>query len=515
MARTMQKLVLAVGALLASETTLAAATEAVWFNGKAEAAFAKAKAEKKPVLLVWSAVWCPPCNDLKAQVFSKPRFAELMQPMIPVYLDGDTEDAQIWSEKLAVTGYPTVVLYNAEAQESMRFTLAMTMEEFETALTAGLAAGGDLQRVIARAAEGKATTDDWRMLAYVSWSQSHVFDNKPDGGITSLTQLAKLAPAEMVEAKALLAAAALEAAAGAGDEPARKIAADDVKKEAKGLLEAVLINDKSVRAARLFVANAADQTVAWVEPTAGEARDALAERWIKAASTLETDPSLSIDARLSAVGPAIFLFKLRAKDKAKAPAELVAKVQKAAAKADADAKTAYERKATIPTAAWLLQEIGDFDGARALLEKELKTTDTPWYYESTYAGVEKAAGREVYALGWAEKARKSAIGRATRVQWIVEDLVLSSKVKTPTQDARMRELVKDYYSTALALPDGFSGRNAARAKRVAESVRPFVGKDQELRKLVEGYVAQCGKLDGKAAAAELCAKHFAGLLTGV
>ena len=45
-----------------------------WFEGSLDAAFAKAQAEHKPVLINWTAHWCPYCMALKATVFTRPDF---------------------------------------------------------------------------------------------------------------------------------------------------------------------------------------------------------------------------------------------------------------------------------------------------------------------------------------------------------------------------------------------------------------------------------------------------------
>src|SRR5262245_7705467 len=60
-----------------------------WFKGSVAAAFAQAKRENKPVFLYWGAVWCPPCLELKATVFSQAAFIEKSRLFVPVYLDGD------------------------------------------------------------------------------------------------------------------------------------------------------------------------------------------------------------------------------------------------------------------------------------------------------------------------------------------------------------------------------------------------------------------------------------------
>ena len=76
-----------------------------WLKGDVEAAFALAAQQNKPVFLYWGAEWCPPCHAIKATVFNTREFLERSQLFIPVYLDGDTEDAQRYGERFAVMGF--------------------------------------------------------------------------------------------------------------------------------------------------------------------------------------------------------------------------------------------------------------------------------------------------------------------------------------------------------------------------------------------------------------------------
>ncbi|HNU84110.1 MAG TPA: thioredoxin family protein, partial [Thermoanaerobaculia bacterium] len=88
-----------------------------WFEGTVEEAFALAKQERKPVFLYWGAVWCPPCHVLRTKLFTRPDFQARLAATVPVYLDGDTERAQIWGEKLHTLGYPTVIIFDADGNE--------------------------------------------------------------------------------------------------------------------------------------------------------------------------------------------------------------------------------------------------------------------------------------------------------------------------------------------------------------------------------------------------------------
>ncbi len=484
---------------------------APWFEGTVEAAYAKAKAEKKPILLYWGAVWCPPCNELKNEVFAKPRFAELMAPMLAVYLDGDSFDAQSWAEKLKVSGYPTVLVLDSSGKEVWRLSTTTTIGEFETALTSALAAGRNINEVMDRALAEKASDDDWRMLAYYSWGDVDELKLKGQGLLQARRELALKAPAKLKTERALLAAAFLEACGNAAQDAKTKAEVAPYVKDAEPMLALIFADDSTIKASRSTLLYMAAEIIGWGFPDHNASRDKATSQWLAAAEVIRNDSSFSIDTRTWTWNPALTLFRLDHPD-GPVPPELAQSITKAVATADQEAKTPYERHAAISGAADLLRQIGDYPGARQLLDKELAVTDTPWYYQSVYASVERTAGDKQAALAWSAKARQSVKGRASRLQWIVEDLAMTAKLGTPaTETPRLEGLVKEYYDMALSLPDGFKGRNSLRAKKVADNLKPWLERGT-IKKLVSTYAGRCHK-DAKAHGN--CHEHFASLLPGV
>lgn len=80
-------------------------------------AFAAARARDERVLLDFSAVWCPPCNLLAAEVLHGPTAAEDLAGLQLAVLDVDHPSSWTLKDRYQVGGYPTVVVTDAEGTE--------------------------------------------------------------------------------------------------------------------------------------------------------------------------------------------------------------------------------------------------------------------------------------------------------------------------------------------------------------------------------------------------------------
>jgi thiol:disulfide interchange protein DsbD len=89
-------------------------------------ALEKAKAEKVPVALDFTADWCIPCKELEHYTFSDPRVVKLSAKLRPLKVDltaAGAPAAEDLKKKFAVQGVPTVVFLdsNGEERKDLRF----------------------------------------------------------------------------------------------------------------------------------------------------------------------------------------------------------------------------------------------------------------------------------------------------------------------------------------------------------------------------------------------------------
>src|SRR5690606_14854087 len=66
------------------------------------------EAEGKPILLYFTASWCPPCKIMKAQVLPSQRVVDAAQGYVPVMIDVDEDP--VTSTQFGVSSIPTTVI---------------------------------------------------------------------------------------------------------------------------------------------------------------------------------------------------------------------------------------------------------------------------------------------------------------------------------------------------------------------------------------------------------------------
>jgi thiol:disulfide interchange protein DsbD len=107
-----------------------------WDHSEAEAS-AKAKAEKRPMIVDFTADWCGACKKMSKETFSDPRVMEKASNFVAVKVDAtDDEDPQVDAVKgkYAVKGLPTVVIYDSTGAERKRFNDFVGPEVFLAAI---------------------------------------------------------------------------------------------------------------------------------------------------------------------------------------------------------------------------------------------------------------------------------------------------------------------------------------------------------------------------------------------
>ena len=468
-------------------------------DAEIDAAFARAAAQKKPVLMYWGASWCPPCNQLKATLFNRQDFATLSQHFVAVHVDGDRPGAQRVSTRFKVSGYPTVVLFTPDRQEITRLPGEADAAQVMAVLQGGLNDGRPAQAVLADALAGKPlAAADWRVLAFYSWETSE----------SSLVPKAETAPtlARLAAAHAALPAADgdtttrlwLKALAASDGAPAAKALKPDAALRQR--VQQVLGSTALVRAHMDIVGGSAPELVRVLEPEAGPARDALVAQFDAALVKLQADTTLSRNDRMSALYNRVMLARLALPKDAvqvQLPAALTADVRQIVAAADREIRDGYERQAVITFGAAVLARTGLWAESEALLKGNLARSHSPYYLLSQLASNYRRLGRNAEALQWYEQSYDKAVGPATRVQWgagYVNALIDLA----PTETARIEKAVAALLAEAAKDSAAFEGRSARSYKRVADKLASWNtdgSKSPVLARLQRQLDGICGKVD--------------------
>jgi hypothetical protein len=463
-----------------------------WRKGDVDAAFADARVQRLPVFLYWGAVWCPPCNQVKATIFNRQDFVERARFFIPVYLDGDSPSAQKLGARFNVSGYPTMILFTPDGREITRLPGEVDADQYMRVLALGMSGARPVKDTLATAlssSEGrKLSPDDWRMLSYYSWEVDEQQLVPKQQLPATLKRLAQTCPADQSDSATRLELHALSAAARV--------------KGAKPTPDAVALSRMMsvINDARLARENFDTLTefpaeiTGFITAPGSPERAKLASAWTAALDRLVNDETLSTADRLAAIIGEVQLAKLD--NKGPLPAPLVDKVRAEVARADRVTTDPYGRQSVISNAADALTEAGLLDESDALLKAELKRSHSPYYFMVDLAENAKKRGDKPAALDWYAQSYAAAEGPATRLQWGVRYVNALTDL-APHDTERVEQAAKSVIGELEPTADTFYERNLRGLERMGTKLTAW-GKEPahaaSLARIRAQFSAVCAKL---------------------
>jgi protein disulfide-isomerase len=395
------------------ETVATKAMEIEWYPGSVDEAFAASKETGKPVYLYWGAVWCPPCHAISATIFNRPEFIERSRLFIPVYLDGDTENAQAYGEKFGVRGYPTMIVFDANGTELTRIPGGIDLQAYASILDVALRQTSSASALVASldSGEGSLAANDCTLLAYYSWDQDTAILADRDAA-NAYRSMYDACPASLrVERSVLYFAWLNEAIAADG-----AALTETQRAEALQQLTSLLGDAQLIKANIFTVLFAADDFVGALTNAESAERADLLAQYAAVFDRIAADESVYKRERIYTLIGRISLERL-GDDEAELSPGLTERIRTMVNWADETTPSVYERQPIINALGNVLLEAGMDEVAKPLLLAEVEKSQQPYYYMVELADIEQRAGDPLAAIEWLRRAYESSQGPATRFQW--------------------------------------------------------------------------------------------------
>jgi thioredoxin-like negative regulator of GroEL len=463
-------------------------------DAEVDKAFSLARQTGKPVFLYWGAVWCPPCNQVKATLFSRADFVERSRAFVPVYVDGDKPGAQKVAARFKVSGYPTMILFKPDGSEITRLPGEVDPERYLLTLTAGLNAQVPVKDLVQRGlARQPLSPEQWRLLAYYSWDTDEQQVLQTSELAKRLSELSAAVPADLPQVRDRLALKALAARARAKVAPEKSAIDAD-----RAFVERLLSRPEEAAAMGELLVYYAEPGIEYLA-SAPEQRAILAAKWDLALERMIAAGGMSKGDQVDALDARVDLWKFIDRAGKLAPRRQQVVVREVA-RLISQTTDRYERQAVVPSAAHVLTSAGLIDDSDALLKAELPRAVAPYYHMLGLGSNAKKRGDAKAALGWYEQAWRKSEGPATRLQW-GSTYVKEIADLTPADVPRMAAAAGAVISGLEPRSETFYERNQRSLQRMAKKLGEWQGKDparaQVVAKMKDQLSRTCAKLPAK------------------
>ncbi len=387
-----------------------------WFQGNLGSAFATAKRANKPILLYWGATWCPPCQQLKSTVFSRPDFIAKSRLFVPVHLDGDDAGAQKWGETFKVSGYPTVVVLDADRHELMRIAGGMDLSLYASVLDTALADVQPVEALLATSTSGASLdSGQCRRLAFNGWEPDLADDAAGYSKLAGqLSSAAKHCPADsfIERARLKIFAAGYATQAEADALKAGQPPSESLRARVTAVYE--VLTTESVALKVTDALQSLDENFFRAVKAIGAPADPWLKKFTKVMDAAAADPDFAEADQLGAIGSKLTSIKVI---KGAIPAGVARAAKARVAAALAENQIPYVRSGIINAVLPIYDVLGQNERAYKIVQSELARTATPYYYKADLGDLAEGLGRKIEALKWFSEGYAEASGPATRFQW--------------------------------------------------------------------------------------------------
>lgn len=389
-----------------------------WHQGDVESAFALAREQDKPIFLYWGAEWCPPCHQIKATIFNKSEFIAKSTLFVPVYLDGDTEQAQKLGDRFGVMGYPTMIVFDSSGTEITRIPGGLDIGLYADVLDLTLSDVRPVSVMLDALMAGETISDDdYRLLAYYSWGQDNERVMADRNKVDAYRTMAESCPASLEAESARLYVNYVMSSIAASQDEEQPVAMSEAQKSAAiERVQRILASESLSRANLMMVLYYGDTIVGGLTAADSEERAQLLAHWNARLDDVAADEAVSIAHRLATTMARISFVTIDDPEAA-IPESLKEEARRQVAWADGEAKTQYQRQAVINTAWYVLTDAGLDEEANTLMTAEIGKSKQPYYFMLNLADLAQEAGRTDEAIAWLKRAYEESEGPATRFQW--------------------------------------------------------------------------------------------------